>query len=214
MQFDMRALPVSKRYKILISTVTPRPIAWTVTQSNNGALNAAPHSFFNALGDDPAIVVLGLIKHHERGDDKDTAANIKANGEFVISLVREADADAMNLTAVDCPRSVSELAYAGIATTPSTVIKPPRIATAPVSFECRQLQIIEIGTRQTVIIGEILHAHIDDAFITDPERLHIDTPAMKLIGRTHGSGWYARTSDQFKIGRLDFDPERASDEGG
>ncbi len=209
MQFDMRALPPAQRYKLLVSTVTPRPIAWTVTQSDDGVINAAPHSFFNALGDDPAMVVLGLLKHHVRGDDKDTAANIKANGEFVVSLVCEADAQAMNLTAVDCPRTVSELAYAGIATTPSIAIKPPRIASSPVSFECKQIQIIEIGARQTVILGEILHMHIDDAFISDAERLHINTPAMNLIGRTHGSGWYTRTVDQFQLDRLRFDPERA-----
>jgi flavin reductase (DIM6/NTAB) family NADH-FMN oxidoreductase RutF len=214
MQFDMRALPPGKRYKILTSTVFPRPIAWVVTQSDEGLVNAAPHSFFNALGDDPAMVVLGLLKHHVRGDDKDSAANIKTNGEFVISLVREADVAAMNLTAVDCPRSVSELAYAGIETLPSLAIKPPRIATSPVSFECKLLQIVEIGTRQTVVLGEILQAHIDDAFILDAERLHIDSPAMQLIGRTHGSGWYARTRDQFQVDRLGFDPARVGGDAG
>lgn len=208
MQFDMRVLPLAKRYRILTSTVTPRPIAWVVTQSDEGVINAAPHSFFNALGDDPAMVVLGLLKHHERGNDKDTAANIKANGEFVISLVCETDVEAMNLTAVDCPRSVSELAYAGIETAPSIAIKPPRIASSPVSFECTLLQIVEIGTRQTVVLGEILHAHIQDRFVTDADKLQIDSPAMQLVGRTHGSGWYARTRDQFKIDRLGFDPDR------
>ncbi len=212
MQLDMRALPIAKRYKILTSTVTPRPIAWTVTHSAEGALNAAPHSFFNAMGDDPAMVVLGLLKHHERGDDKDTAANIKSTGEFVISLVSEGDAELMNQTAVDCPRSVNELAYAGVTTLPSVSVSPPRIASAPVSFECKLLQIVEIGTRQTVVIGEILTAHIDDAFILDEAKLYIDTPAMKLIGRTHGSGWYLGNDGPFKIDRLAYDPARAARE--
>ncbi len=208
MQIDMRDLPRANRYKILTATVTPRPIAWTVTQSPEGLVNAAPHSFFNAMGDDPAMVVLGLLKHHERGDDKDTAANIKATGEFVISLVRREDGDAMNLSAVDCPRNVSELAYAGIETLPSVSVAPPRIATSPVSFECKTLQIVEIGPRQTVVIGEILTAHIGDAFILDAAKMYLDTPAMNLIGRTHGTGWYLGNEGPFKLDRLAFDPDR------
>ena len=210
MLFDMTTLPRQQRYKLLTATVTPRPVAWVVTQSAEGVINAAPHSFFNALGDDPPMVVLGLLKHHVRGDDKDTAANIKATGEFSIALVSEDDAEAMNLSAVDCPRDVSEIDYAGIATMPSSMIKPPLIASAPVSFECRTHQIIEPSASQTVVLGEILAMHVRDEFVSDPARLYVDTPAMKLIGRTHGSGWYVRNSDAFKLERQPFDPDRAA----
>ena len=200
MQFDMRELGLGARYKIVNSTITPRPIAWVTTLGANGVINAAPYSFFNCVGVEPPLVVLGLLKDMQTRQLKDTATNIAANGEFTVNLVCEADAETMNLSSVDAPRDVSEIDYAGIATAPSTAVAPPRIATSPVSFECRKLEMLDIGL-QNVVIGEILVAHIADAFITNPEKLYLDTPGMQLIGRTHGSGWYARTSDQFALER-------------
>ncbi|MGE0741193.1 MAG: flavin reductase family protein [Hyphomonadaceae bacterium] len=207
MQFDMRTLPLLSRYKIINSTVTPRPIAWVTTVSETGVVNAAPHSFFNAVGDDPPMIVLGLLKDGVTGGLKDTATHIMANGEFVINLVSEDHAEAMNLCSANTPRDVSEIEYASIETAPSTAVKPPLIAGAPVSFECKKYAAIDVG-RQTVVLGEILVTHIDDRFIVDKDKLYLDTPAMKLIARTHGSGWYVRTSDQFKMERPKYDPER------
>jgi flavin reductase (DIM6/NTAB) family NADH-FMN oxidoreductase RutF len=208
MKFDMRSLPLASRYKILNSTVTPRPIAWVTTISINGHNNAAPYSFFNAVGDDPPLIVLGLLKHHITGGMKDTATNIMATGEFVVNLVCEEDAERMNQSSADCPPDISELDYAGIDTVTATLVKPPMIASSPVNFECRKVAALDIGPRQTIVLGEILVAHIKDQFISDPAKLYIDTPAMKLIGRTHGSGWYQRNTDQFKMERPVFDPTR------
>ena len=210
MEFDMRALPLGARYKIVNSTITPRPIAWVTSQSAAGVVNAAPYSFFNAVGIEPPLIVLGLLKNLQTRALKDTARNILETSEFVVNLVCEADAERMNLSSVDAPPDVSEIDYAGIKTVSSTVVAPPRIATSPVSFECRKLTALDVGTHQTVLIAEILHAHIADAFISNPEKLYFDTPAMKLIGRTHGSGWYARTSDQFELVRPKFDSEHAA----
>lgn len=208
MQFDMRALPMIARYKIVNSTITPRPIAWITSLSDAGVVNAAPYSFFNAVGSEPPLIVLGLLKEPTRRTLKNTAANIVATGEFVVNLVSEDDAARMNECSVDAPAEVSEIDYAGIETVPSTVVAPPRIATSPVSFECRKVTALDIGTHQTVVIAEILMAHIQDRYVSDPRRIYLDTPAMKLIGRTHGSGWYARTSDQFQMERPTYDPSR------
>jgi flavin reductase (DIM6/NTAB) family NADH-FMN oxidoreductase RutF len=208
MRFDMRELELGARYKIVNSTITPRPIAWVTTLGTNGVVNAAPYSFFNACGVEPPMVMLGLLKDFRTGTYKDTARNVAATGEFVVNLVCEADAETMNLCSVDAPADVSEIDYAGIATLASDVVAPPRIASSPVSFECRKLEMLDIGKMQTVLIGEILVAHIADAFISDPEKLYLDTPAMELIGRTHGAGWYARTTDQFSIDRPKYDPAR------
>ncbi|WP_068090338.1 flavin reductase family protein [Novosphingobium rosa] len=208
MQFDMRALPMAIRYKIINSTITPRPIAWITTLSEQGVVNAAPYSFFNAVGTEPPLVVLGLLKEPRRRTLKNTATNIVANGEFVVNLVCEDDAETMNECSVDAPADVSEIDYARVVTTPSVVVAPPRIATSPVSFECRKVAALDIGTQQTVIIGEVLMAHIADEFITDREKVYFDTPAMKLIGRTHGSGWYVRNGDSFQMARPAFDPDR------
>ena len=208
MQFDMRALPMGTRYKILCSTITPRPIAWVTTMGRDGDCNAAPYSFFNAVGAEPPLIVLGLLKEPRNRTLKDTAHNIIETGEFVVNLVSEADAETMNECSVDAPRDISEIDYAGSQTVPSITVKPPRIATSPVNFECRKIAALDIGTQQTVIIGEVLMAHVKDEFITDREKVYFDTPAMKLIGRTHGAGWYVRNSDSFKMDRPPFDPER------
>ena len=208
MHFDMRAIDLGKRYKLMNSTVTPRPIAWICTRSEGGLVNVAPYSFFNACGVDPPLVMLGLLHDFGTGGLKDTATNILATREFVVNLVSEDDAEAMNLTSVDAPRDVSEADYAGIALVPSTSVSPPRIASSPVSFECNLREAIEIG-RQTVVVGEVVAMHVADAFISTAEKLYFDTPAMKLIGRTHGAGWYARTSDQFSLERPRYDEERA-----
>jgi flavin reductase (DIM6/NTAB) family NADH-FMN oxidoreductase RutF len=208
MQFDMRSLPMGTRYKILCSTITPRPIAWITTMGKDGDCNAAPYSFFNAVGAEPPLIVLGLLKEPRNRTLKDTAHNIIETGEFVVNLVSEADAQTMNECSVDAPRHISEIDYAGIKTEPSIIVRPPRIATSPVNFECRKLAALDIGTQQTVIIGEVLMAHVKDEFISDREKVYFDTPAMKLIGRTHGSGWYVRNSDSFKMDRPPFDPDR------
>ena len=203
MHWDMAALSPADRYRLIVNTVTPRPIAWVVTQGPAGTRNCAPHSFFNALSDDPPLVVLGLMAHHTRGGDKDTARLIRETGEFTIALVSEADGPAMNLTAADAPPGVDEIAYAGIATCASLHVAPPLIASAPVSFECRTFQIIDPSPRSTIVLGEILAIHIADEFLDgDPARVRIDTPAMRLIGRQHGSGHYVRNTDSFEMGRL------------
>jgi flavin reductase (DIM6/NTAB) family NADH-FMN oxidoreductase RutF len=204
----MRSLPLIARYKLINSTVTPRPIAWVTTLSRDGVRNAAPYSFFNAVGDDPPLIVLGLLKHPVSGLMKDTATNIVQTGEFVVNLVCEADATAMNESSVDAPAEVDEFDYADLQEAPSVVVKPPRIASSPVSFECRKYAALDIG-RQTVILGEILMAHIKDEFVTNPERFHLDTPAMKLIGRTHGAGWYVKNSDTMQIERPKLDRVKA-----
>ncbi len=199
MLFDMETLEAASRYKILTATVTPRPIAWVTTRSEDGVVNAAPYSFFNVLGHEPPIVALGLLAG--AGRFKDTATNILATGEFVVNLVSEANAAAMNVTCIDAPPEIDELDLAGLTPVASHKIRPPRIAESPVSFECKVLTSMVTGPRQTVVIGRVLCAHIDESVVQDRERCHIDTGALRLIGRMHGSGWYARCSDLFQMDR-------------
>ena len=191
MQFDMKALDRGRRYKIIGSCITPRPIAWVSSLSADGTLNVSPFSFFNALGDNPPVVPLGMVAHPE-ARLKDTPSNIQTTGEFVINLVNEGNAEAMNLTSVDAPQGFDESALAGLHMAPSIAVKPPRIATAPVSFECRLVHWLETGPHQVAIIAEVVQAHIADEFLLDRDRITIDVPAMKLIARLHGAGWYGR----------------------
>jgi flavin reductase (DIM6/NTAB) family NADH-FMN oxidoreductase RutF len=170
-----------------------------VTQDAAGRVNAAPFSFFNVMGSAPPTVALGMLADPQRGV-KDSARNILDTGEFVVNLVPERLVVAMNVTAVDAPRGVDELALAGLATTPSTHIAPPRISESPVAFECRTHTLVETGPAQIVVIGQVIAVHIDDRFILDAERAHIDTPALDLVARSYGSD-YVRSHDTFQLQR-------------
>jgi flavin reductase (DIM6/NTAB) family NADH-FMN oxidoreductase RutF len=199
MIFDLETLPPQDRYKIMTATIVPRPIAWVTTLSRAGVVNAAPFSFFNMMGNDPPVVAIGLMP--KAGVLKDTAANILETGEFGVNLVSEANAAAMNVTCIDAPPEIDELAFAGLEAVASERVAPPRIASAEVSFECRVLTSLVTGPLQVIVIGQILLAHIADRFVLDRARGHIDTEALKLVARMHGGGIYARTSDRFQMDR-------------
>ena len=199
MRFDLDEVGTANAYKLLAATVMPRPIAWVVTQDDQGRLNAAPYSFFNVMGSNPPTIALGLLADPERGF-KDTAKNILDTGEFVVNLVPERLVEAMNVTSIDAPRGVDELALAGLETTPSARIRPPRITASPVSFECTVFTTVETGPHQLVVIGRVLTVHIDDDCVLDRDRAHIDTPKLDLVARSYGSD-YVRSRDTFSLVR-------------
>lgn len=201
MLFDFASVAPRDRYKLMVSTVTPRPIAWIVSRSADGRLNAAPFSFFNVLAGDPPTVGIGIASH-EPGRPKDTRLNIAETGEFVVNLVSEETAAAMNITAIEFDREVNELAEAQLATLPSALVAPPRIAASPVSMECALIQIVELGPDQGLVLGRVLAMHVRDDLVLDPAKCYIDTPNLQLVGRMHGTGWYARTSDLFEMPRI------------
>src|SRR5438067_13288631 len=204
MHFDLARLAPSDAYKLLVSTVVPRPIALTTTVDLAGRVNAAPFSFFNAVSSIPPVVVLGISPGDSAGDGwKDTERNIRDTGEFVINLVDEALAECMNICAVDFPKEIAELEQADLHPLASVDVKPPRIAEAPVSFECRRITGLSLGPRSTLEIGRVIHIHIRDDLV-DPEKFYVQTDKMRLIGRMHGRGWYARTSDLFLMDRMSF----------
>lgn len=204
MLFDLAALGAQNAYKLLVSTVVPRPIAWVTTCDVDGTLNAAPFSFFNAVSGDPPVVVIG-IGGREPGDAKDTGGNIRRTGEFVVNLVSGALAEKMNVTAIDFPKAVNELSEAGLTTAPSAKVRPPRIAESPVSLECERLVIVDVGIDRSVVLGKVLAIHIQDDCVLDAARCYVDTPKLDLIGRMHGAGWYARTTDRFELPRIPLD---------
>jgi len=201
MLFDFETLTVQDRYKLLVSTVVPRPIAWVVTQDSGGRLNAAPYSFFNVFSADPPVVVFG-IGGRKPGDVKDTGQNIRETGQFTVCLVNQDAAQAMNITAIDFPPEVDELAEAGLTTVTSTRIKPPRIAESPVALECERFVIVELNTDRALVLGRVVAMHVRDDCVLDAQRCHIDTPKLDLIGRLHGGGWYTRTTDRFEMPRI------------
>ncbi|MCW8084745.1 flavin reductase family protein [Sabulicella glaciei] len=200
MYFDFEALPAADRYKLVVSTVVPRPVAWVVSQDEAGVLNAAPYSFFNALTDDPVVIAIGCGPRPD-GARKDTLGNIRATGQFVVNLVNEATVERMNITAIDFGPDVNELEEAGLTTIPSSKVKPPRIAESPVALECKTFQLITVG-HHTIVLGQVLAMHIADEAMLDVEKKYVDTPKLGLVGRMHGRGWYARTTDRVEVPRI------------
>lgn len=203
MLFDFAALPPPDRYKLLASTIVPRPIAWVVTRDAAGRVNAAPFSFFNVFGEEPPVICVG-IGGLASGGRKDSGANIRATGEFVVCLVPETLMHAMHVTAIDFPPGVDELAEAGLTAAASTFVAPPRIAESPVAFECARHTVVEFGNDRTLVVGRVLAAHIADDAVIDPRRCYIDSERLGLVGRVHGPGGYVRASGPglFQLARL------------
>jgi len=201
MEFNFAKVATADRYKLMSASITPRPIAWITTVSSDGVRNAAPYSFFNMMGSEPPLVAVGLIRRPD-GSYKDSARNILDTGEFVVNLVSESDAPNMNLTCIDAPPDFDELDAANLSTEPSSLIAPPRIASAPVSMECRLYQSVEAGLT-TVVLGEVLRFHIHDDLV-DADRLHVDSLAMNLVARMHGAGWYTRCKDLLQLRRPEY----------
>ncbi|MDO9711318.1 flavin reductase family protein [Paracraurococcus lichenis] len=200
MLFDFEKLAPQDCYKLVVSSVVPRPIAWVVSQDEAGVVNAAPYSFFNAFSDNPVVVGIGCGPRPE-GALKDTAENIRRTGEFVVNLVPESAIHGMNATAIDFPPGVDELAEAGLTKLPSAKVKPPRIAESPVALECVTFQLVPAG-RHTIVLGRVVAVHIQDDCVLDPVKCYVDTPKLGLVGRMHGRGWYARTTDRFEVPRM------------
>ena len=190
-----------QRYKLLCGLVVPRPIALVTTLSPDGVVNAAPFSFFNVFSENPVLIVLGL-QHNPDGSPKDTTRNIHVTSEFVVNLVDEAIAEAMNITATDFPPGESEPKAAGMPVAASTLVKPPRLADAPAAFECRRMVGMAFGPQRELLIGEVLGVHVREG-IVDPVSLNVDFAALAPVGRLCGN-MYARQRDMFELKRITY----------
>ena len=201
---DFAALSPLNTYKLLAATVVPRPIAWVVTLSAAGEVNAAPYSFFNVLSGDPPVIAIG-IGARSATRLKDTGENIRATGQFVVNMVTHDHAAAMNVTAIEFPHGVDELREAGLSTLASERVAPPRIAGSPVAMECEFMQSVDLGPERAIVLGRVLAMHIADDAVMDASRCYIDTSKLDLIGRMGGASGYASTRDPFEVPRIRVD---------
>jgi flavin reductase (DIM6/NTAB) family NADH-FMN oxidoreductase RutF len=198
MELDIEGQHASRAYALLVSLVTPRPIAWITSISAAGVVNAAPFSFFNVLGSTPPIV--GVCPGDRDGETpKDTARNIRESHDFVVNLVDEAVAEAMNRTSASLPYGTSELAESGLSTTPSSLVRPPRIVEAPASLECQEWGTLQIGDNR-LIIGLVKRIHVRDELF-DPQTQRIRSELFHVVGRMASPNWYCRTRDRFEMVR-------------
>jgi flavin reductase (DIM6/NTAB) family NADH-FMN oxidoreductase RutF len=196
MELDLEKEFADRAYGILASLVTPRPIALVTSLSPDGKVNAAPFSFFNLFGANPPICAFAP-GDREDGTPKDTARNIRDTHEFVVNLVDESIAEAMNKCAASLPYGENELKHAGLTAAPSSIVKPPRIAEAPASLECTEWGTLQIGENR-MIIGLIKRIHVRDELF-DAEKCRVDSEKLHTIGRMASPHWYCKTRERFEM---------------
>jgi flavin reductase (DIM6/NTAB) family NADH-FMN oxidoreductase RutF len=176
----------------------PRPIALVTTLDANGAVNAAPFSFFNVFSEEPPLVVLGL-QHKADRTPKDTTRNIHRDGEFVVHMVDEPLALAMNDCAVDFPAGESEVAATGLATLPSVDVRVPRLAAAPFALECKRSVALAFGPGRELLVGEVLRIHAREGLV-DAANMYVDLAAYRPIGRLFAN-LYSYQRESFAMDR-------------
>ncbi|OWV90584.1 flavin reductase [Rhizobium sp. N122] len=194
--FDFTELSERERYKLMIGTIIPRPIALVTTVDEHGRINAAPFSFFNCLSADPPILAIG-VENNADMSFKDTGHNIRMTEVFTVNIVSFAIAEAMHVCGAKYPRGVDELKQAGLTAMPGEKVASPWIAEAPAAFECRRHVTLELGRSRQIVMGEIVYAHYRDG-VVDPERLHVDPAAVDAIARL-GGDTCATTRDRFEM---------------
>lgn len=189
-----------ERYKLMIGSVLPRPIAWVSTMDAERRPNLAPFSYFTAVCPEPMTLLFcpGVLPN---GEKKNTWRNIEQVPEFVINITNEETAERMNLTATVLPYGRSEFEWAGLTAVPSEVIGVPRVAESPIAFECTLQRIVTVSDQPgggAAIFGEVQRVHLRDDVFHDG---YIDLAALKPIGRLAGAG-YTRVTDTFEMHRV------------
>lgn len=207
MLLDFSSLKPREVYAWMISTILPRPIAWVSTISLDGRTNLAPFSFFQGVTANPPTLLFVPVNTRD-GSKKDTVRNIEQVPEFVVNLVPHRLAEQMNNTSAMLPYGESEFERFGIASVPSERIRPPRVADAPIAFECTLDRFVHIGDGPLaahVVFGRIHLVHVADAVLGETGRP--DPAKLDLIGRMGGDS-YARTTDRFDLIRPESGPPR------
>lgn|SRR5689334_18794460 len=182
--------------------VVPRPIGWITTIDKQGRVNLAPFSFFNAIAEDPPMVLFAPGGKKADRPMKDSRANVEETGEFVCNLATWDLRDAMNLTSANLAAGEDEMKHAGLTPVPSRLVKPPRVKESPVHFECKLWKVVELPTHDreepnSIVIGQVVGIHIEDALIKDQR---VDIVAAQPIARL-GYSEYTVVDSKFSMRR-------------
>ncbi|KAA3610213.1 MAG: flavin reductase family protein [Calditrichaeota bacterium] len=201
MLIDPKKQTFKENYKLMIGSILPRPIAFVSTVSHDGIHNLAPFSFFTGITSEPPTVCFSPTRRGTDGEAKDTLKNIESTGEFVINIVNESIVEQMNETATEFPPDVDEFQKSGLTAIGAKIVKAPLVNESPISFECKKLQVIEIGEAKAgggfLVIGEIVMFHIKDALL---ENGRIKTDLLNPIGRLAGAE-YTKLGERFTLQR-------------
>lgn len=187
-------------YRLCLTFVNPRPIAFVSTVSADGVRNLAPFSFFNMVCAHPPVLMFCPGRNRD-GGKKDTLINVEATREFVVAVVTNPMAESMNQTSAAYPPAVDEFVAAGFTPLSATLVKSALVGESPVNCECTLERIVEFGEgpgASAVVFGRIVAIHVSDAYLADDGLL--DPEKLQMIGRM-GRGTYARTTDLFDLPR-------------
>ena len=206
MEIDVDSLPYALRYRLLVSGITPRPIAFVSTISPQGQHNLAPYSFFAGVSSNP-MTLLFCPANTEEGKEKDSLRNARppaqgGSGCFVVNLATFAYRYPVSAASEALPHGESEFDLTGLHPAPALKVSAPRLLESPGGFECETLQILSLAEGQpaggNIVIGRVVHAWFRDDLID--ENYRIDPRALDTIGRMGGLS-YCRTSAQFDMPR-------------
>jgi flavin reductase (DIM6/NTAB) family NADH-FMN oxidoreductase RutF len=203
-EIDPATIESTAVYKLLISSVVPRPIAWVSSVDARGVKNVAPFSYFMAITDDPPTIAFSSSPRAAGPETprakKDTLQNIEAMRSFVVNIVDDALAEQMNVTSGDYAPEVDEFALASLESAPGVKVAAPRVARAPIAMECRLIRTIPIGHRPNhLVLGEIVYFHVrDDLYDSSTGRL--DMYRLRPVGRLAGN-LYTHVHDIFEMKR-------------
>ncbi len=189
-----------ERYKLLIGSVIPRPIALVSTMSPKGEPNLAPFSFFTVASYNPMLIVFFPLRFKKDDVVKDTVKNIRETAEFVVNITTEEMAGAVNVTSGAYEHGVDEFLVSGLTPEKSRIVKPFRVKESPINLECRLHKLISLGNEQgsgDAIFGEVVHVHVHDSLIEDGR---IDARKLKPVARLAGKEW-SRLGDIFELER-------------
>jgi flavin reductase (DIM6/NTAB) family NADH-FMN oxidoreductase RutF len=191
---DPNSISTVELQQLLLTAVAPRPIALASTVDKNGNVNLSPFSFFNVFSANPPILIFSPARRIKDKTTKHTYENVQEVKEVVINIVNFPMVEQMSLSSTEYGKGINEFTKSGFTPIASDKIKPPRVAEAPVSFECLVENVIELGTEGgagNLIISRVVNIHIRDEYKGDDG--NIDTEKLDLVARM-GGNWYSRAT--------------------
>ncbi len=202
MNLNFSEFSANQRYHFMTQTIIPRPIAWALTDSNNGQFNLAPFSYFTAVSSAPPILMIS-VGHKPSGDKKDTLINIVNNKKMVIHIASEQDAALVTKTAESLPHGESELTKSALKTVAFNDFSLPRLAQCDIAYGCELYEIKELGdVPQSLIFVEIKQVYISDNVIELDEKQRIKVHADKVNPLSRlGGGEYSTINKPFNLVR-------------
>ena len=179
--------------------VAPRPIGWISSQDEAGNINLAPYSFFNAISDQPPMVIFSATGRKSRETAcKDSIYNVQKTGEFVVNIVSSELLNQMNLSSGIYPKEINEFELAKLSRGKSQLVKPPFVMDSPAALECKLFKFITLpGENNILVIGTVIGIHINDKFIKNGL---LDLLSYKPIGRL-GYRDYTEVMNSFPLNR-------------